>query len=138
MPFNPEQWLKVADVCCIHIPEVNEEALLRTAVNRAYYAALLSLKRRIESVQGRGSVPTSGTHQALSQALRILGGDFSDVAEELGRLREARNKADYHLDTDPLVRKTVVEHIRRSRTLILNRINAIRDDEYRRLRIARS
>jgi hypothetical protein len=42
MSFNPERWLQVAEVCRINIPQVDSEALLRTASNRAYYAALMS------------------------------------------------------------------------------------------------
>ena len=30
MPFDPEHWLEAAAVCCIEIPEVDREALLRT------------------------------------------------------------------------------------------------------------
>jgi hypothetical protein len=39
--FNAEEWLEVAEVCCDRIVGVDQEALLRTALNRAYYAALL-------------------------------------------------------------------------------------------------
>ena len=37
MPFDPEAWLEVAEVCCDTIPGVDGEALLRTSLNRAYY-----------------------------------------------------------------------------------------------------
>jgi hypothetical protein len=57
MSFDPETWLQVAGICTSNIPGVSREALLRTAVNRAYYAALLALKDRIEVAQGPGSVP---------------------------------------------------------------------------------
>lgn len=137
MSFDPERWLQVADVCCITIPRVDTEALLRTALNRAYYAALLSLKRRVETAQGAGSVPTSGTHQALDQALWTGGRMYREIQSGLRRLRDARNSADYELNTDALEREIVVDHVRRSRWLIRNRINAMRDEEYRRLKVPR-
>jgi hypothetical protein len=69
MPFDPERWLEAAGVCCIEIPEVDREALLRTALNRAYYAALLSFKYRVEAVQGAGAVPERRTHEAIYLAV---------------------------------------------------------------------
>jgi hypothetical protein len=137
MSFDPERWLGVANVCCIPIPEVNREALLRTALTRAYYAALLSVKKRVEAVHGRGSVPSTGTHAALFQAVGTGGENFEEVYEVLSQLREARNKADYQLDTDPLVPDRVVWYVDRSRRLIRNRINAMRDEEYRALVVPR-
>lgn len=125
MSFDPELWLQVADVCCINIPRVDTEALLRTAVNRAYYAALLSVRKRIEEVHGPGSVPSAGTHEAI----------FKDIHDELLKLRTARNGADYNLAAAPLVHRTAVSQISRSRWLIRNRINAVRDEEYRRLKV---
>lgn len=137
MTFDPERWLRVADVCCIHIPKVDPEALLRTAANRAYYAALLSVKRRIEAAQGPGAVPSSGTHEAILQALRMGGDAFKDIRYELRSLRDLRSHADYVLESEPLVRHEVVKYVDRSRRLIRNRINAMRDEEYRRLKVPR-
>src|SRR5215218_6953358 len=76
MPFDPERWLEAAAVCCIEIPEVDREALLRTALNRAYYAALLSFKHRIELVQGAGAVPERRTHEAIYHAVGAAGHAF--------------------------------------------------------------
>jgi hypothetical protein len=57
--FDAEEWLEVAEVCCDRIAGVNQEALLRTALNRAYYAALLSVKRRIEPRSCSGKASTA-------------------------------------------------------------------------------
>jgi hypothetical protein len=138
MSFNPERWLQVAEVCRINIPQVDSEALLRTASNRAYYAALMSVKRRIERAQGKGAVPTSGTHEALMQALRVGGPPFEKIYRILYRLQKARNAADYELDAAPLVPSLVAEDITRSRKLIYNLINTVRDEEYRTLFIPRT
>src|SRR5688572_4334794 len=102
MSFDPERWLQVADVCCINIPQVDSEALLRTAANRAYYAALLSVRRRIEAAQGSGAIPSSGTHAAILQALRSRGGVFREIYEDLRTLQNYRNQADYEIATGSL------------------------------------
>src|SRR5215207_2789620 len=104
MSFDPERWLQVADVCCINIPKVDPEALLRTAVNRAYYAALLSVKRRLEGALGAGTVPSAGTHRAILQTLQMGEPGFRHVYKELRSLRDRRDLVDYELDTEPLVR----------------------------------
>ncbi|HSU14522.1 hypothetical protein [Longimicrobium sp.] len=137
MSFDPENWLGVAEVCCITVPGTDREAMLRTAVNRAYYAALLALKQRIEAVQGPGAVPRAGTHEALTQAVRVGGYQFEEISRELGRLRRAREGADYVLDTDPLQWTTVRDYVKRSRALIRNRIKALPEAEFRRLRVPR-
>jgi hypothetical protein len=138
MSFDPESWLMVAEVCCTTIPGVSREALLRTALNRAYYAALLALKHRIEAVQGPGSVPSRGTHEALTQAVRVGGDGFEEVSRELSALRRARENADYVLTTVPLQWSEVHEKVRLSRRLIRNRIKAIPEAEFRRLRVPRA
>ncbi len=138
MSFDPERWLQVADVCCINIPQVDSEALLRTAANRAYYAALLSVRRRIEAAQGSGAVPSSGTHAAILQALRVRGGVFRQIYEELRTLQNHRNRADYELAAEPLARTEAVKLIGISRRLIRNRVVPVRDEEYRTLVIPRA
>ena len=138
MSFDPERWLQVANVCCINIPQVDPEALLRTAVNRAYYAALLSVKRRLDGAFGPGAVPSSGTHHAILQTLQTGDRFFRIIHDELRSLRDLRNQVDYELAPMSLVRSDVVKYVDRSRTLIRNRINAMHDEEYRRLRVMTS
>jgi hypothetical protein len=96
------------------------------------------VKRRIERAQGKGAVPTSGTHEALMQALRVGGPPFEKIYRILYRLQKARNAADYELDAAPLVPSLVAEDITRSRKLIYNLINTVRDEEYRTLFIPRT
>ena len=101
MPFDPERWLQVADVCCTDIPKVDSEALLRTALGRAYYAALLSIARRIEVAQGPGAIPSTSTHEAILQGLRTGGETFEKIHRVLMRLRNYRIEADYNLKAPP-------------------------------------
>ena len=99
--FDPEQWLDVAEACCERIAGVNEEALLRTALNRAYYAALLSVRQRIEHAQGSRAVPRSRSHAAILGALRAGGAGFIKIHDSLQRLRARREAADYDMSFAP-------------------------------------
>ena len=117
MNFDPESWLQVADICCSNIPGVSREALLRSAVNRAYYAALLELKRRIEVAQGPGAVPAWGTHKALKQALLTAGTSFEEIEKRLTRLRREREAADYVLNSRELERTEVRMLVEKARWL---------------------
>jgi hypothetical protein len=131
--FDPEHWLAVAEACCEPIVGLDEEALLRTALNRAYYAALLSVKQRIEAAQGSKAVPRAGTHAAILGALRVGGPHFLRIHDGLQRLRRRREAADYELRSEPLVGTRVHAHVSRSRELIRRSIKALPDAEFRRL-----
>jgi hypothetical protein len=136
--FDPEEWLEVAEVCCDRIPGVDGEALLRTALNRAYYAALLAMRERIEQVHGAGVVPRARTHAAILKAVKSGGGRFSRIFYALQRLRELREGADYVLRSPPLVWSTVHSQVVNSRSLIRKDIKALPDADIRRLKIPRS
>jgi hypothetical protein len=137
MSFDAEEWLMVADVCCGSIPGISREALLRTSCNRAYYAALMVLKHRIDTAQGAGAVPRWGTHEALRQAVRTGGPAFKQISDKLEELRKLRERADYDLADDEIEFHRVRAMIRITRWLIRNRIKALPEAEFRRLRVPR-
>lgn len=137
MSFDPEEWVKVADVCCGIIPGISRDALFRTALNRAYYAALMVLKHRIEAVQGAGSVPAWGTHEALRQAVSTAGPEFNDIREKLEVLRNHRVAADYVLSDGRFDYEAVRAAINIARWLIRNRFKRMPESEVRRLRVPR-
>lgn len=118
MRFDPSGWLGVADHCCGEVPGVDEQALLRTALGRAYYAALLTLRARIEQAQGAGAVPRRGTHEAILHAVRTGGREFKGVSETLHRLRRLRNSADYELDAGAFEPTDTRVEVERSRKLV--------------------
>lgn len=131
--FDAEEWVEVAELCCDRIHGISQEALLRTALNRAYYAALLCLKRRIERVHGRGAVPRTRTHAAILSTVRSGGTRFSDILKDLRALQARRESADYELRSEPLAWSIVHAHVSRSRELIRSRIKALPDAEFRTL-----
>lgn len=75
-----------------------EEAALRTATSRAYYAALHLASQR---AQAEGYIPTySGDdHQGVSRHFRTSSADRvrKKIATDLDRMRKSRNQADYDL-----------------------------------------
>src|SRR6476646_9241853 len=87
--FDPEQFLILAE----RLVRSNNQAELRSAVSRAYYACFLQARERLASnrfVQTR----TSRDHGLVARGLPDV-----DAGSALGRLRNARNRADYELDT---------------------------------------
>src|SRR5206468_6505830 len=122
-------WLEVAEICCDRIEGVDAEALLRTALNRAYYAALLSVKRRIELVHGLNALPRFRTHAAILEATVTGGSQFLEISRGLQALRKIREAADYELVSEPLVWNAVHTQVRLSRALIRRRIKALPDAE---------
>jgi len=135
--FDPDAWLEVAEVCCDTIEGVDAEALLRTALNRAYYAALLSVKRRIESVHGRNALPKFRTHAAILEATKSGGNQFLEIYKSLQVLRAMREAADYELRSEPLYWNAVHSQVRFSRDLIRGYIKTIPDTAFRRLVLPR-
>ncbi|MFL5382536.1 MAG: HEPN domain-containing protein [Longimicrobiaceae bacterium] len=134
--FDPEEWVEVAELCCDRIEGLSGEALLRTALNRAYYAALLCVKRRIEQAHGEGSIPRFQTHAAILATLRTGGRAFTGIRDGLRSLQTFRERADYELRSTPLIWGVVHSQVRMSRELIRTRIKSLPDAEFRRLVIS--
>ena len=83
--FDPLQFLRLADEIAT---DDADEAALRTAIGRAYYAVFL-LARKHTSVRGR--------HQAHHRVREELGGHSSRLAALLGTMASYRDLADYDL-----------------------------------------
>ena len=83
-------------------------------------------------------MPSSGTHEALTQAVRSGGDSFKDVRLALFDLRKAREKADYVLSSQELSAADVRKLIVIARWLIRNRLKALPEAEFRRLRVPRA
>ena len=73
-----------------------EEARLRSAVGRAYYAAFCTARNHLRDKEGH-SIPSSArAHECVIKAFK-KGPDTQrcEIGENLARLREHRNKAEY-------------------------------------------
>jgi uncharacterized protein (UPF0332 family) len=102
MSTTPTQILQVAN----SIRSLGEEeALLRSAVSRAYYAALLEVSATIPDRDGSTSLKGESSHEKVISKVDVYRrgpnpgrGAAAVVFKYLPAMKRARVKADYHLD----------------------------------------
>jgi uncharacterized protein (UPF0332 family) len=87
-PFDPAQFLRVASVLA---SEGANEAMLRTAVGRAYYAVFLAARDRL------GIVTTEKVH---SEVVRLLTRRDRKLGNQMFYLLNLRLAADYQMTPD--------------------------------------
>lgn len=93
MVFDPDEFQRLADWL---VAQRTDEASIRTSISRLYYSAHLLATHRASakgwfSPTGRGE-----DHGGIIRALRSKSGRIR--ADQLRRLLELREHADYHLD----------------------------------------
>lgn len=91
--LNPTDYLKIAD----ELASRSESSALRTAADRAYYAAFLTCRDRLTEKDYFTPTYSSDDHTDLTSALRrpeVLG----NYGNEELRLRRARNCVNYLTD----------------------------------------
>lgn len=86
LPLDPRQFLMMAS----RVAEFRDEASLRTAVGRAYYAAFLVAKEKTGVTRGER------IHGLVINAVASRPG-FPRPAREMEKLRRLRVAADYRL-----------------------------------------
>ncbi len=100
--FEPRGYLAIARALAANPTPGAEEAARRAAISRAYYAAVLTVKHRVQRIHGKDVTPGEGFHSAVNRALRRTGSPFMKrIAEDLRELEDHRGVADYDLDPDP-------------------------------------
>lgn len=94
MNFDPIRFLRIAELVA---GASDDEAGLRTAVGRAYYACLLEAREKL-GVQTRSG-------RVHEEVIGLLRRRDRRAGDQLDRLRELRGLADYHLTVaNPLQR----------------------------------
>ena len=91
--FDSSRFLEIANKL-LGDSSYRDEAGWRTAIGRAYYAAFLAAKKRLEE-RGCDFVDVDKIHQEVIQKLKSR---KSDTANKLSTLRDRRVKADYYMD----------------------------------------
>jgi hypothetical protein len=116
--FNPEQFFKFAAAI---VGDVNaNEAALRSAISRAYYATFLVSREKLFGLDGVGLTKTTrkkitkkfklvhgkkrepGTHEIISFAILDKTNKLA-LSQQLEQLKDARVNADYKLSEDVLL-----------------------------------
>lgn len=97
MSFDWSQYLNLAkELAGQATTPANEEARLRDAISRAYYAAFILARNHLRDKEGH-SIPTTGeAHQYVAEQFKLNPEPGHQVvASNLKKLRMYRNQADY-------------------------------------------
>lgn len=94
--FNPEEFLTVAN----HLANFSsDEAFLRAAVGRAYYAAYLLSYQKVQQLRPGvltgSALKKKGSHVLVVTTLRKLDRTAGD---QLSKIKQHRQSADYHME----------------------------------------
>jgi uncharacterized protein (UPF0332 family) len=94
-PFDWSEFLALAKV--IADTEISsQEARLRTAISRAYYAAFISVRNYLRDQEGQVTTSSVEAHRLVSEQMRMSADPVrQSIADRLRRLRLYRNQADY-------------------------------------------
>ena len=109
MTFYWSHYIDVATFLLEHINEVNEEAALRSAISRAYYAAFCHAKYYAKDNFGFEPEDSAEDHGALRDYFRSQG--MVEIGRMLGQLRQWRNSCDYgnpSYEATPLIAKSAI------------------------------
>jgi uncharacterized protein (UPF0332 family) len=94
MPFDWAEFLALARHLQVSLSApCSAEAVHRTSVSRAYYAAFCHARNFAERILGLRRARTAQDHVLLRKHLRKM--QWFDVAEYLEELRKWRNQCDY-------------------------------------------
>ena len=101
MSFYWSHYIEIATFLLEHINEVNEEAALRSAISRAYYAAFCHAKYYAKDNFGFEPSDTVEDHKKLREYFKSQ--EMIAIGRKLEQLRRWRNSCDYD---DPSHRAT--------------------------------
>ena len=92
MPFDPRDFLSLAEN--LASASTANEADLRTAISRAYYAVHLRARETLVAADQMQSTKSGADHEIVISKLRRRGGSLGD---QVDWLRVRRIRADYRL-----------------------------------------
>lgn len=117
MTFDWSEYLQLArELAGKTTTSSSQEAKLRSAISRAYYAAFV--KARNFLLQDGLTIPRENAHQyVINQFRNSSEAVRRDLGEKLQILRNFRNKADYN-DTYPKLTRTSQNALNLSRRII--------------------
>ena len=97
MIFDWSQYLNVArELAGYTTTPANQEAKLRAAISRAYYAAFINARNYLRDREGHSIPRTSAAHGYVSDQFDLSSDPVRQlIADDLVKLRLYRNQADY-------------------------------------------
>jgi len=96
MKFDWREYLELAKkISNMNDLGLSEEALYRSAVSRAYYAAFCWCRNFAYQRFGFKTSDTAKVHIELREFFKRKGGNWVRLASQLNKLRSWRNKCDY-------------------------------------------
>lgn len=97
MRFDWQEYLKLAQELAGQSVKSNEEARLRSSISRAYYAAFCNARNYLHYIEGHKIPSTSYAHRLVREQFKKSNDRLRrDIGIDMERLRQNRNKADYH------------------------------------------
>jgi hypothetical protein len=119
MPLDPQALLTIAaDLVTARPGGASEQSCWRTAMNRSYYACLLLIIKRIDQVNGAGTVPPYNTHHWVRSTLHdSQRRHLQKIKQNLCTLRLQREQADYVMNRPDFQRGEIDEVLGRAQRL---------------------
>ncbi|MFB2917012.1 HEPN domain-containing protein [Aerosakkonema funiforme] len=119
MTFNCSEYLNLArELAGKSTAASSEEAKLRSAISRAYYAAFIQARNLLRD-RDNLTIPRDKAHKyVIEQFQNSVDDKRRKLGEKLQRLRDFRNQADYN-DTFPKVAAKTEEALGLARRIIL-------------------
>ncbi len=90
MPFDWKEYLRLAE----ELSTRQEDAALRSAISRAYYAAFCSARNHLQK-QGEPLSRSGDSHKAVWESFQRKGRSYATIYQHSHRLKNDRRKADY-------------------------------------------
>jgi uncharacterized protein (UPF0332 family) len=97
MSFDWLEYLNVAkELASVTTTPASQEAKLRAAISRAYYAAFIKARNHLRDKEGYSIPRTGNSHRFVSQQF-VSSSDAvrQSIADKLSRLKAYRKQADY-------------------------------------------
>ena len=117
-PVEPDAYLQLA----IEWAQSDDEATLRTAVDRAYYAAFLSAR---DELAAKGYASFAASSQAHGQVRAALSSVRRRLGRRLSALRRARNRLTYETGPTELPDGLTLQELLASARQIIAAVEAL-------------
>jgi uncharacterized protein (UPF0332 family) len=101
MAFDPQHFLDLA-TNLVSDTKYNDEARYRTSISRAYYAAHLISRKKLE-LKGCNFLKDESVHKKVIESMKQINPHIGDM---LFQLRRKRNDADYEVNIQTTIYMT--------------------------------